>query len=77
MMDQFIFRIKVRMTTATEATRKTILILFWLPELPFLNFIENIGISLTSRMQSVTEAKGINYLVAAQEASVLAGSLHT
>ena len=71
MMDQFIFSIKVSMTTAAEAARKTILILFWLPEPPFLNFIENIGISLTSRVQSVTEAKGIKYLVAAQEASVL------
>ena len=77
MIDQFSFRMTAAMTAATDAARKYSLILFWLPEPPFLNFIENIGISLTSSVQSVTEAKGMKYLVAAQDANVLVGSLLT
>ena len=77
MIDQFSLRATARMMATAEAARKYSLILFWLPEPPFLNFIENIGISLTSSVQRVTDAKGMKYLVAAHEANVLVGSLHT
>ena len=69
-------------TTVHEAIMiapKAILsILIWSPDfMPFLNFIENIGISLTRSKLRITAQTGVKYVVAAQEWRMLSGSLLT
>lgn len=61
--DQLILKIKAMTATTAMNAMKPILTLLVFE--PFLNFIENIGISLTSRSERITETAGRNHALSA------------
>ena len=56
-------RMKVRTRATAERMRNVILLNLRLGSTPFLNFIENIGISLTSRSDRIIEAAGMIHVL--------------
>ena len=77
--DQFCFRMTVMMisTSAHAASTSLSVPILTFPSAPFLNFIENIGISQTSKADRMTESTGMLHFVAAHAANVLSGHFVT
>ena len=59
----FCLSARISATDAAEMQRNTILLNLRLGSASFLNFIENIGISLTSRSERMTDATGMIHVL--------------
>ena len=77
--DQFCPRITVKTIAMRTQNPKTIRCtpILTFPSAPFLNLSENIGNSLTSKPERMTDITGMLHLTPAQTAIVLSGHLVT
>ena len=76
-IDQFSPRMATANASAAVVHANVSLSILTLFSLPFLNFIENIGISQTRSALRSIDTAGINQVVPAHPASMLSGVLHT